>query len=124
MVRSFGELAIWRICRAYLDTEAGISAVSSVYFATGGTTNCAQELQDTFPSVFREYNISAKIGYFIADNATSNDAALRLLSHHIDIKPARQRLRCGHVIDLVVKAILYGVDSECMLDAALSETDH
>jgi hypothetical protein len=76
-------------------------------------------------SVLREYKISDKIGYFIADNAANNDAALRLLSHHIDVKPARQRLRCsGHVINLVVKAILYGVDSECMLDAALSESDH
>ncbi|KAM0705434.1 hypothetical protein Q7P35_008224 [Cladosporium inversicolor] len=59
------------------------------------------------------------------DNAANNDAALRLLSRHIDVKPARQRLRCsGHVINLVVKAMLYGVDSEYMLDAALSEADH
>lgn len=28
------------------------------------------------------------------------------------------------MINLVVKAILYGVDSEYMLDAALSEADH
>jgi len=85
----------------------------------------AQELQDTLLSVLREYKISDRIGYFIADNAANNDAALRLLPHHIDVKPAKQRLRCsGHVINLVVKAILYGVDSECMLDAALSESDH
>ena len=28
------------------------------------------------------------------------------------------------MINLVVKAILYGVDNECMLDAALSEADY
>lgn len=85
----------------------------------------AQELQDTLLSVLQEYKISDKIGYFIADNASNNDAALRLLSHHIDIKPAKQRLRCsGHMINLVVKAILYSVDSECLLDSALLEADY
>jgi hypothetical protein len=76
-------------------------------------------------SVIREYKISDKIGYFITDNGANSDTALRLLSHHVGAKPAKQRLRCsGHVVDLVVKAILYGVDSECMLDASLSEADH
>lgn len=75
--------------------------------------------------MLREYKISNKIGYFITDNAANNDAALRLLSHYIEVKPAKQRLRySGHVINLVVKAILYSVDSECILDAALSESDH
>jgi hypothetical protein len=84
----------------------------------------AQELQSTLPSVLREYKIIDEMGYFIADNAANNDATLRLLSHRIDVKPARERFSCsGYVINLIVKAILYYVDSECMLDAALSESD-
>lgn len=39
--------------------------------------------------MLQEYKISNKISYFIADNAANNDAALRLLSRHIDVKPAR-----------------------------------
>ncbi|KAF4546929.1 Hypothetical protein D9617_95g039940 [Elsinoe fawcettii] len=75
-------------------------------------------------SVLRDYKISDKIGHFIADNAANNYAALRLLSRRIDVKPARQSLRCSsHVINLVVNAIWYGLDSECILDAALSEAD-
>ena len=76
-------------------------------------------------SVLREYKISDKIGYFITDNAANNDAALRLLSYHIDVRLTKQRLRCsGHVINLVMKAILYGVDSECILDLVLLEADY
>ena len=51
-------------------------------------------------------NAFDKIWYFVADNAAVNDAALRLLSHHLDVKPTEQRLRCtGHIINLVAKAI-------------------
>lgn len=74
---------------------------------------------------FGDNKMSDKVRYFIAGNGANNDAALRLLSNHIDAKPAKQRLRCnGHVINLVVNAILYGVDNDCMIDAALSERDH
>ena len=117
------ELDLLGVVAHYLDSSLELKTVLLALKPSYG--HDAQELQETLLSVLREYKISDKIGYFIADNAANNDAALRLLSRHIDVKPARQRLRCsGHVINLVVKAILYGVDSECMLDAALSESDH
>lgn len=55
----------------------------------------AWELQDTLLPILREYKISNKIGYFLADNAANNDADLRPQSHHIDLKPAKHRLRCS-----------------------------
>ena len=113
------ELDLLGVVAHYLDSNLELKTVLLALKPSYG--HDAREPQDTLLSVLREYKISDKIGYFIADNAANNDAARRLLSYHIHVKPARQRLRCsGHVINLVVRAILYGVDSECMLDAVLS----
>lgn len=47
----------------------------------------------------------------MADNATANDRAIKVLSGSLDIHPEYQRLRCGaHIINLVAKAVLYGTD--------------
>ena len=67
-------------------------------------------------TVLQGYSLIQKIGYFTLDNATNNDAALTCLSYRlrdmgIDFNPVESRLRCiGHVINLVVKAFLYGQD--------------
>jgi len=53
----------------------------------------------------------------MADNATSNDKALKLLTEVTDINPIKQRLRyTSHVINLVYKAILYGVNVDYVVD--------
>jgi hypothetical protein len=115
------ELDLLGVVTHYLDSNLELKTV----LLKPSYGHDAQELQDTLLFVLREHNISHKIGYFIAHHAANNDGALRLLSHHIDVKPAKQRLRCsGHVISLVVKVILYSVDSECLLEVALSEADH
>jgi len=58
----------------------------------------------------------------MADNASNNDKALAVLSGHLpsmQLHPVKQRLRCsGHIYNLVCKAILYGVDSDCLEDAS------
>lgn len=59
--------------------------------------------------VIRDYRIASRIGYFVLDNAKNNDTALQMLSTTLTIDPTKQRLRCaGHIINLVVKAILFG----------------
>jgi hypothetical protein len=72
--------------------------------------------------VIQDFAIADKIAYFIADNASNNDAALKILSTYlpsIQLDPVKQRLRCtGHIYNLVCKAILYGVDSDCLTDAS------
>jgi hypothetical protein len=56
-----------------------------------------------------QYRIGEKLGYFRMDNAANNDTALRALSQHFVIEEHEQRLRCfGHVVNLVVKALLFG----------------
>ena len=70
-------------------------------------------------AIMREFKVSDRIGYFVADNAANNNCALREIAKEIDVDPVRQRVRCSaHVINLVAKAILYGTDSDCVADAA------
>jgi hypothetical protein len=45
----------------------------------------------------------------MADNAGENDNAITELAKLFEIDPQTQRLRClGHIINLVVKALLFG----------------
>ena len=59
----------------------------------------------------QEYNFETRFNCFVGDNATSNDTSLIAglnTSDIIDIDD-RHRIRCaGHIINLVVKATLYG----------------
>ena len=69
-------------------------------------------------SVLQDYNLTKKVGYFTLDNAQNNDSALTCLASHLrevgvsfDVK--EHRLRCiGHIINLVVKAFLYGIETD------------
>ena len=80
-------------------------------------------IADHLQSVLQDFSIGQKVAYFMADNATNNDKALAVLSGHLPantwIDPVGQRLRCsGHIYNLVCKAILYGVNSDCLEDAS------
>lgn len=74
--------------------------------------------------VLQKYSISKKLGYFIGDNATSNDVLCRTLSQSlaqedIDWNPVQNRLRCyGHVLNLAVQAFFSALDID------ISEVDN
>jgi hypothetical protein len=102
----------------YLDEQLHVKTVllglRPMYGAHSGVA-IAEELL----TVMRDFKISDRVGYFVADNASNNDAALRQIAKEIDIDPSRQRIRCSaHILNLVAKAILYGTDSDCVADAA------
>ena len=71
-----------------------------------------------FWDVVETYHLQEKIGYFTLDNARNNDTAMRCIQTYlpnsgISFDPVTRRLRCfGHVINLVVKAFLWGEDPE------------
>ena len=73
-----------------------------------------------FWEVIKFYELETKIGYFTLDNASNNDTALvqieaYLAERGIKFNPQARRLRCfGHVINLVVKAFLWGVNTEVL----------
>ena len=79
--------------------------------------------------VIHDYSIGEKVQYFMADNATANDRAIKILSSSLDIHPEYHRLRCGaHVINLVAKAVLYGTDIDALepgeREEGLSDSRH
>ena len=71
-----------------------------------------------FWTVAEDFNLTRKIGYFTLDNATNNDSALIEISYFlsnisISFDPIKRRLHCfGHLINLVVKSFLWGLDVE------------
>lgn len=119
--KSDNELDLLGIFAHYLDENLQLKTVMLGLRNTYGNHD-GEAMKDELLHVIQECQITDKLGFFIADNATNNDAAIRLLSTHLDINPKRQRLRCAaHIINLVCKAILYGVDVDCIDDALRDE---
>ncbi|KJZ70963.1 hypothetical protein HIM_09667 [Hirsutella minnesotensis 3608] len=59
--------------------------------------------------VIDQYELGSKLGYFMLDNAKSNDACLETLIRWFPMDVNRCRLSCiGHIINLVVRAIVFG----------------
>jgi len=71
-----------------------------------------------FLEVIQPYHMTEKIGYITLDNVSNNDTALQHIARHlreqdISFDPVQHRLRCfGHVINLLVKTVLWGSDAE------------
>jgi hypothetical protein len=72
--------------------------------------------------ILSEYQIWTKLGYFVLDNAANNDTMLESFARHLETlnipyDPTTHRLRCtGHVINLAVKAFLFGNSTEAIHD--------
>jgi hypothetical protein len=62
--------------------------------------------------IVAKYGIERKVGYFTLDNASSNDSAMSVIGESLGFAWQQRRVRCiGHVLNLVVKAILFGQDA-------------
>lgn len=72
--------------------------------------------------VMKEYKIRKKVGFFILDNASSNDVAVNIILRSLypsmsETARKRRRLRClAHVTNLVAKAFLLGPKAEETVD--------
>jgi len=109
--------------------QQGLLGLRHMEGAHTGENQCAILWQ-----VIEQYSLYKRIGYFTLDNAPNNDVALRCLHTLLDTQgillslyylcecytnkligiqfdPKQRRLRCfGHIVNLVVKAFLYGKD--------------
>lgn len=80
--------------------------------------------------VIREYRIRKQIGFFILDNASTNDTAVdhilcSLYPEMSEKARKRRRLRClAHVTNLVAKAFLLGQKAEEVVDELLIAEHH
>ena len=67
-------------------------------------------------NILERFELTRKIGYITTDNATNNDTAIAELAVYfedigVEVNPQQSRVRCfGHIINLVVKAFLWGED--------------
>jgi hypothetical protein len=72
-----------------------------------------ENLADRVSEIIHEYGLEDRIGYFVTDNAESNDTCLEDLSIEFGFNKQHRRLRCcGHIINLVARSILFGTDAD------------
>jgi hypothetical protein len=83
------------------------------------SSHTGKNIADHLFDVLKDYQISgSQIAFFVADNATNNDKALKLLSDYITLNPVTSRIRyTGYIFNLMCSAILFGVDAEALEDA-------
>ncbi|KAM4067718.1 restless-like transposase [Hirsutella rhossiliensis] len=81
--------------------------------------------------ILESYEILDKVGYITLDNAGNMDTATEEIAEALGFDPKKRRVRCfGHVLNLVVKALLFGhksdafeakINGEPVLDAVQHE---
>jgi hypothetical protein len=47
------------------------------------------EMKEHLREACKDYKISTRIAYFMADNATPNDKAIELLAEHLELQPRK-----------------------------------
>jgi hypothetical protein len=72
-----------------------------------------ENLADRVSEIIHEYGFENRIGYFVTDNAESNDTCIEDLGVELGFNKQHRRLRCcGHIINLVARSILFGTDAD------------
>ncbi|KAK2669173.1 hypothetical protein RAB80_014699 [Fusarium oxysporum f. sp. vasinfectum] len=86
-----------------------------------------ENVADRVSEILHEYGIKERTGYFVTDNASSNDTCLEDLGTELGFKKQHRRLRCcGHIINLVARSILFGMDvdafeEDCQADKEIQD---
>jgi hypothetical protein len=117
------------ICSHFVD-ESGVlrKALLALPHHPNGHGGKFQALE--FSKVVDDFDIADQIGYFVSDNATSNDKMLRFISNRLQGRGVRgfehnqRQIRChGHIINIAVQAFLFLID-EVAVEAALASAQH
>ncbi|KAG7426566.1 putative AC transposase [Fusarium oxysporum f. sp. raphani] len=89
--------------------------------------HCGENLAGRVSEIIYEYGFEGRMGYFVTDNAESNDTRLEELATELGFNKQHYRLRCcGHIINLVARSILFGTDADafeedCQADKELQD---
>jgi hypothetical protein len=89
-----------------------------------------EDIAESVHQVIREYRIQDLVGFFVLDNALSNDTAVDCILRMLDSsmpEDARKRrqIRClAHIINLVAKAFLLGEKAEKVADELATAERH
>jgi hypothetical protein len=114
------ELAIIKVIIYYLDKDlVNRSYLISMRRINGAYTG--ENIAEAVMPILLEMRILLKLGYFIADNDSRNDTCIRAILRKLrfNIKdPDNRRVRClRHIINLTVKAFLFGKNADAFEDA-------
>jgi hypothetical protein len=62
--------------------------------------------------VLTDFELGSLVGYFVSDNDSTNDVAVKAICRDLELGIAEgRRLRClGHIINLSAKAFLFGTE--------------
>ncbi|KAJ3453198.1 hypothetical protein MRS44_018853 [Fusarium solani] len=72
-----------------------------------------ENLAGRVSEIIHDYGFEDRVGYFVTDNAESNDTCLDELATELGFNKQHRRLRCcGHIINLVARSILFGTDAD------------
>ncbi|KJZ69950.1 hypothetical protein HIM_10658 [Hirsutella minnesotensis 3608] len=83
-----------------------------------------ENLADRISEILHEYGLKGRVGYFVTDNAESNDTCLEELGSELGFNKQHRRLRCcGHIINLVARSILFGTDADAFEDDCQSDKE-
>jgi hypothetical protein len=73
----------------------------------------AVNLKDQIVGLVKHFGLENTLGYAITDNASKNQACLRLLAEDLAFDASKRHVLCmGHVINLVAYKVLFGTDVE------------
>jgi hypothetical protein len=63
--------------------------------------------------VIKDYGFNNKLGFFVLDNALSNDTCVEELARLFGFNADEHRLRCiGHILNLIAQELMYGNNYE------------
>ena len=119
--RSRNRHSLYGITAAYLDQQQHMQKIT-LGCPQLGKRHTGENIAAEIKEVIKAFQLEEKLGYFTLDNATNNDAAMADLGSEFGFDPLQRRVRCfGHIINLVVKALLFGSDDEAFDDAVESD---
>ena len=113
--------AIMAIIAHYIDSN-GIRQAKLIALRSLDGEHTGENMAALLLKVFQEYKIGGRIGFFMLDNASTNDVCVdmvlrRLYPRMNEKQRRRRRLRClGHVVNLAAQAFLFGKKSQATLD--------
>ena len=114
MWTSGNNLALVAVVSHFVDKDGNprtvLLAIKSIQGSHSGE-NMAQQII----AVIQDYNIASRLGYFVLDNANTNDTCVDTVLKTLrpDLNKKQRRLRClGHIINLAAQALLFGSDPE------------
>jgi hypothetical protein len=107
---------------AHFSDAAGMIRDLPIDLPQLGGAHTGERIAEIINSTLTTYRITPlKLGYFVLDNATSNDTAVAALARLYGFIPSHRRLRCGpHTLNLVGQAIIFGRD-KAAYDNAVEE---